>query len=131
MMMVFGVEEGQGLKLLQTLPTRKDDMVDNNYCADVHISNDGKYLYGSNRGENNIVTFKILPDGQLEPAGHTSCGGDWPRNFALDPSGRYLISGNQKSDQITVFRINKRTGLPQKAVDSAQVKLPACLKFYN
>ena len=130
-MMVFGVEEGQGLKLLQTLTTRKDDMAGNNYCADIHISNDGRYLYGSNRGENNIVTFRILPDGQLEPSGHTSCGGDWPRNFVLDPSGRYLISGNQKSDQITVFRINKGTGLPDKAVDSAQVKMPACLKFYN
>ncbi|MBN2666266.1 MAG: lactonase family protein [Bacteroidales bacterium] len=130
-MMVFGVEEGQGLKLLQTLPTKKDEMFENNYCADVHISNDGKYLYGSNRGENNIVTFLILPDGQLEQAGHTSCGGEWPRNFVLDPSGRYLISGNQKSDQITVFRINKRTGLPHQAVDSAQVKMPACLKFYN
>jgi 6-phosphogluconolactonase len=130
-MMVFGVEEGQELKLLQTLPTKKDDMTENNYCADVHISSDGMYLYGSNRGENNIVTFRILPDGQLEPAGHTPCGGDWPRNFVLDPSGRFLISGNQKSDQITVFRIDKRTGLPQKAVDSAQVKLPACLKFYN
>ena len=130
-MMVFGVEEDQGLKLLQTLPTKKDDMADNNYCADVHISNDGRYLYGSNRGENNIVTFRILPDGQLELAGHSSCGGDWPRNFVIDPSGRFLISGNQKSDQITVFRIDKRTGLPQKAVDSAQVKMPACLKFYN
>ena len=130
-MMTFGVEEGQGLKLLQTLPTKKDDMFDNNYCADVHLSSDGKYLYGSNRGENNIVTFRVLPDGQLEPAGHTSCGGEWPRNLVVDPSGRYLISGNQKTDHITVFRISKATGLPDKAVDSARVKLPACLKFYN
>ena len=130
-MMVFGVGEGQELKLLQTLPTKKDDMVKNNSTADVHLSEDGKFLYGSNRGENTIVTFKVLPDGQLETAGHTSCGGDWPRNFALDPSGKYLISGNQKSDQITVFRINKRTGLPMKAVDSARVKMPVCLKFYN
>ncbi len=130
-MMVFGVEEGQGLKLLQTLPTMKGGIAENNYCADVHISNDGRYLYGSNRGENNIVTFTILPDGLLEPAGHTSCGGEWPRNFVIDPSGRYLIAGNQKSDQITVFRIRKASGLAEKAVDSAQVKMPACLKFYK
>lgn len=130
-MMVFGVEEGQGLRLLQTLPTMKGGIVENNYCADVHISGDGRYLYGSNRGENNIVTFRIQPDGLLEPAGHTPCGGEWPRNFVIDPSGRYLVAGNQKSDQITVFRISKTTGLADKAVDSARVKMPACLKFYK
>ncbi len=130
-MMVFAVEENQGLKLLQTLPTMKGGIVENNYCADVHISKDGRYLYGSNRGENNIVTFKILPDGFIEPVGHSSCGGDWPRNFVIDPSGRYLIVGNQKSDQITVFRIGKTNGMAEKAVDSAKVKMPACLKFYE
>ena len=130
-MMVFAVEEAQGLKLLQTLPTMKGGIVENNYCADVHLSKDGRYLYGSNRGENNIVTFKILPDGLIEPVGHSSCGGDWPRNFVIDPSGRYLIAGNQKSDQITVFRISKANGMAEKAVDSAKVKMPACLKFYE
>jgi len=130
-MMVFAVEEGQELRLLQTLPAMKGGIASNNYCAEVRISGDGRFLYGSNRGENNIATFKILPDGLLEPAGHSSCGGDWPRNFVIDPSGRYLISGNQKSDKITVFRINRSDGLAEKAVDSAQVRMPACLKFYK
>jgi len=128
-MTVFDVDENKGLKLIQTLPTKKDDLIENNYCADIHLSSDGKFLYGSNRGENNIVTYKVGNDGLLSLAGHTTCGGDWPRNFVLDPSGKFLLVGNQKSNYISVFRLNKKTGLPSAAIDSARVKMPVCLKF--
>jgi 6-phosphogluconolactonase len=129
-MTVFDVDKNQGLKLIQTLPTKKDDLIANNYCADIHLSRDGKFLYGSNRGENNIVTYKVGSDGLLSLAGHTTCGGDWPRNFVLDPSGKFLLVGNQKSNYISVFRIDRKTGLPSVALDSARVKMPACLKFF-
>jgi 6-phosphogluconolactonase len=128
---VFNIDEKQGLKLIQTLPTKKDDLVENNYCADIHLSSDGKFLYGSNRGENNIVTYKVGNDGLLSLAGHTTCGGDWPRNFVLDPTGRFIVVGNQKSNQISVLRIDKKTGIPSVALDSAAVKMPACLKFLD
>jgi 6-phosphogluconolactonase len=129
-MTVFDVDKNQGLKLVQTLPTKKDDIIENNYCADIHLSSDGKFLYGSNRGENNIVTYKVGNDGLLSLAGHTTCGGDWPRNFVLDPSGKFLLVGNQKSNYISVFRIDRKTGLPSVALDSARVKMPVCLKFF-
>ncbi len=129
-MTVFDVDKNQGLKLIQTLPTKKDNIIENNYCADIHLSSDGKFLYGSNRGENNIVTYKVGNDGLLSLAGHTTCGGDWPRNFVIDPTGRFILVGNQKSDYISVFRIDRKTGLPSVALDSARVKMPACLKFF-
>jgi 6-phosphogluconolactonase len=127
---VFNIDDKLGLKLVQTFPTVKEDFVGNNYCADLHLGKNGKFLYGSNRGENTIVTFKVGNDGLLSLAGHTSCRGDWPRNFALDPSGRFLLVGNQKSNYISVFRIDRETGLPSVALDSVSVKMPACLKFY-
>ena len=129
-MTVFDVDKNQGLKLIQTLPTKKDNIIENNYCADIHLSSDGKFLYGSNRGENNIVTYKVGNDGLLSLAGHTTCGGDWPRNFVIDPTGRFILVGNQKSSYISVFRIDRKTGLPSVALDSARVKMPACLKFF-
>ncbi len=113
-MMSFDVDAGGGLKLLQTLPTFREGYMENNYCADIHLSKDGRFLYGSNRGENTIVTFRIEKDGTLSLAGHTSCGGNWPRNFTLDPSGKFLLVGNQKSDSISVFRLNRKTGLPEE-----------------
>ena len=127
---VFNVDDKQGLTLLQTLSTPREGYMENNYCADIHMSNDGKFLYGSNRGENTIVTFIVENDGLLSLAGHTTCGGNWPRNFVIDPTGRFILVGNQKSNYISVFRIDRKTGLPSFALDSARVKMPACLKFF-
>lgn len=129
-MMVFNVD-GQGrLELEQTLPTIRESYEENNYCADIHIGKSGEFLYGSNRGENTIVTYRVGDDGLLTLAGHTSCGGNWPRNFVIDPSGKYLIVGNQKSDSISVFRIDRKTGLPVEPDKDFKVTMPACLKFY-
>jgi len=129
-MMVFEVNETYGLKLLQDLPATREGFQGNNYCADIHLGKDGKFLYGSNRGENTIVVFRIDEDGLLDLAGHVTCGGDWPRNFVIDPSGKFLLAGNQKSDQISVFRINRKTGMPEGPVASAPMKMVTCLKFY-
>ena len=128
--MVDNVNEKKGLTLLQTLHSKKEDLEDNNHCADIHMDKNGKFLYGSNRGENTIATFKIGKDGLLTLAGYTSCGGDWPRSFILDPTGKYMLVGNQKSDSISVLKINRRTGLPSKLVSGVKMKIPACLKFY-
>jgi 6-phosphogluconolactonase len=128
-MMVINVDKKEGLKLIQTLPTFRQGFEGNNYCADIHMGKDGKYLYGSNRGENTIVTFRVEPEGTLTLAGHTSCGGNWPRNFVIDPSGKFLLVGNQKSDSVSVFRLNRNTGLPVEPSKRYKVTAPACLKF--
>lgn len=128
---VFSIDNKQRLTLLQTLPTIRKDYIESNSCAEIQMSNNGKFLYGSNRGENDIVTFKVGIEGLLSLAGHTSCGGNWPRNFVIDPSGKFLLVGNQKSNYISVLKINMKTGLPMAAHDSARVKMPACLKFFD
>jgi 6-phosphogluconolactonase len=129
--MVFDVDEGEGLKLIQTIPTLKEDFKGKNYCADIHLGANGDFLYGSNRGENSIVVFKIEKNGLLTPAGRISCGGDWPRNFVIDPSGKFLLAGNQRSDNISVFRINDETGIPEGPVKVISMKAPGCLRFWN
>lgn len=128
---VFNTDDKQGLTLVQDVPTVRSNFINESFCADIHLSKDGKFLYGSNRGENTIVTFKVGDDGLLSLAGHTSCGGNWPRNFVIDPSGQFLLVGNQKSDSVSVFRIDRKTGLPSKTVASAAVKMPACLKLFS
>jgi 6-phosphogluconolactonase len=52
-----------------------------------------------------------------------------PRNFAIDPSGAFLLVANQKSDNIVVFRIDQRTGRLTSTGDIAEVPSPVCLKF--
>ncbi len=126
---VLKVDENEGLRILQTVPAASAGYSGKNYCADIHIGAGEDYLYGSNRGENSIVTFRIGDDGLLELAGHTPCRGDWPRNFAIDPSGKFLLVGNERSDNISVFKIDRKTGLPQPCGEDISIKAPACLKF--
>ncbi len=129
--MVFNSVENEGLELIQTIPTLKEGFTGNNACAEIEIGKSGEFLYGSNRGENSIVIFRINQDGTLSQAGSIPCGGSWPRNFVIDPSGKFLLAGNQRSGDISVFRINGETGIPEGPVKAVSMKAPACLKFWN
>jgi len=117
------------LEEIQTVSTLPEGFSGINYCADLHLGRDGRFLYGTNRGHNSIVTFSIAPDGRLTLAGHTPCGGDWPRNFVIDPSGRYLVVANQRSDSAVLFEIDQRSGLPVPLQQEFRTTAPACLKF--
>jgi len=126
---VFQVDDAGGLTALQTFTTLRADFSGISYSADIHLSKNNNFLYGSNRGENTIVTFRINSDGLLNLAGHTNCGGDWPRNFALSPSGKYILVGNQRSGNISIFSIDEKTGLPAWPIADFSVGAPACIKF--
>jgi 6-phosphogluconolactonase len=126
---VFKVAEEKSLILIQTISTRNIKYSGTNYCADIHIGKSGSFLYGSNRGENSIVTFKIEKDGYLSLAGHSDCGGNWPRNFVMDPSGNYILVGNQKSGNITTMKIDQKSGIPAMVTQNLNLNAPVCLKF--
>jgi len=127
---VFDVNSNGGISLIQTLSTLGENYTGENACADIHLANSGQFLYGSNRGENTIVVFGVGNDGKLSFSGRTSCGGDWPRNFVIDPSGNYILVGNQKSGEISLFRIDQKTGIPNYMNDTKFVT-PSCLKFFR
>ncbi len=99
--------------------------------ADIHVSGDGKFLYCSNRGSSNSITiFKINPlDGKLTVAGHQSTLGKTPRNFNFDPSGNFLLAANQQSDEIVIFKINRKTGLLTDTGKRINVPNPVCIKW--
>ena len=81
--------------------------------AHLELSPDGAFLYGSNRGHNTLVTWRVAPaDGTLEPVGWETGGGRVarPRDFALTPSGRHLLCANQDGDTVTVFSRDASTG---------------------
>jgi 6-phosphogluconolactonase len=125
---VFDVNLNGGLRPVQTLTTLGDGFSGESACADIHLGRGEKYLYGSNRGENTIVVFTIESDGNLALAGRIPCGGNWPRNFVIDPSGKFMLVGNQKSGDISLFEINQKTGIPEYK-DDYKLITPACLKF--
>jgi len=120
------------LKEIQTISTLPEEFKGENYCADIHIHPDGKFLYGSNRGHDSLACYSIdQSDGKLEMIGCTSTQGNWPRNFAIDPSGQYLLAANQRSNNIFTFSINKETGELISTGFSIEINQPVCIKFLN
>ena len=101
--------------------------------ADIHLSPDGLFLYASNRGnENNIVSFKVLPNGKLEEKSiqYYSTEGKAPRNFTINKEGNWLLVANQDSDNIIAFRRNIQTGALTSTGVSIKLSMPVCLLFY-
>ena len=114
---------------IQTISTLKEGYKGINSCADIHLSKDERFLYGSNRGENTIVVFKRnLETGLLENIQSISVEGDWPRNFTLSPNGKFLLVANKKSNNISVYSVQKETGILTFMYSEACV-LPVCLLF--
>lgn len=115
---------------IETVSTLPGDFTGTSYCADVHVSPSGRFLYGSNRGHNSIVVFEIdSRTGKLKLVEHVSTEGDWPRNFTIDPSGKFLLVANQRSDNVVTFNINQSTGRLTPTGNNEQLPSPVCLKF--
>ncbi len=116
-------------KIESSISTLPEGFTEKSFCADIHISNDGKFLYGSNRGHNSIAIFEINQEsGALKAIGYESVKGDWPRNFALSPNNDFLLVANQRSENIVSFKRNKTTGL-LSFVEEIAVPSPVCILF--
>lgn len=79
-------------------------------AAEIEYRPDGRFVYATVRGHNSVSVLAVKRK-KLSLIQNLSCGGDFPRGMGIDPSGRWLIVGNQKSRTVTVFAINKRTGM--------------------
>jgi 6-phosphogluconolactonase len=118
------------LDAIQRIATHPDTIKGDFGSADIHTSPDGKFLYASNRGnENTITIFSINQAGKLSLIGYQSTMGVQPRNFTIDPSGNYLLAANQKTGNIVIFKIDKQTGLLQYTGEQIKIPEPVCLKM--
>jgi 6-phosphogluconolactonase len=118
------------LREIQTISTLSPDFKGVSACADIHVSPDGRLLYGSNRGEDSIAVFGIDgTSGKITNIENTPTGGKRPRNFAIDPTGAYLLAANQDTGNIVVFRIDKTSGKLKRTEHTLEIPAPVCLKF--
>jgi len=115
---------------LQTISSLPKGFSGENTAAEIEIDPSGKFVFGSNRGDDSIAVFAIESrTGMLTHVETDSTGGKTPRNFAIDPTGSWLLAANQDSDNIVVFRIDQKTGHLSPTGDPLQVTSPVCLKF--
>lgn len=115
---------------VQEISTLPEGFQGTSFCADVHLSPDGKFLYGSNRYSDSIVTFKIdEKSGKISPLDHIPAGGKVPRNFAVSPDGKYVLVANQDSDNVVIFERDAVTGRLKNTGTEIRVSMPVCVKF--
>jgi 6-phosphogluconolactonase len=117
------------IKPLASYPTVPAAFDGENTVADIHRTPSGEYLYVSNRGHNSIAGYRVdAESGLLTSLGIFPCGGDWPRNFAIDPAGKYLLVANQYSNNLVVFQIEASGVLTPTGIES-EVPAPVCVLF--
>jgi 6-phosphogluconolactonase len=115
---------------IQNISTLPANFEGKSFCADIHISGDGRFLYGSNRGHNSMAVFSVHSKShELEFKGTVSVEGNWPRNFTLSPNGKFMLIANQRSGNITVFKINSENGMPEFTGKEIKLPAPVCLEF--
>jgi 6-phosphogluconolactonase len=129
---VYQIQKGMSKKL-QTVSTHPTNFTGQASSADIHLSPDEKYLYVSNRGnENNIVKLPLLENGLInaERNNYFSSKGVKPRNFTISKDGKWLLVANQDSDNIIVFKINPTNGDLVDTGHQIKVSMPVCLVLF-
>lgn len=123
----FRYDAGRGLLLEQgTVPTLPADFDGVSHTADLCLTPDGRFLYGSNRGHDSIAVFGVDADnGALTPVGIQASGGQGPQNLTIAADGRLLFVANSKSNKISAFRIDPDTGELAPGAET-QVPSPMC-----
>jgi 6-phosphogluconolactonase len=120
------------LSVVSEISTLPIDHKGVSYCADIRIHPNGKYLYGSNRGDNSIAAFRMDENtGQLTLVNIESTEGDYPRSFAISPNGKFLYAANQNSGTITHMIIDLATGELKSKHIVSEVKTPVCIQFFG
>lgn len=121
---------GNEWKEIQSIRTLPKEFSGDSWCADIHLSADGRFVYGSNRGENSISVFRRdQTSGKLDRIENVPVEGNWPRNFTIDPTGQFLLVANQKSNDITVFKIDQTSGKIRFTGIKVKNQSPVCLQF--
>jgi 6-phosphogluconolactonase (cycloisomerase 2 family) len=115
----------------QTISTLPPGFAGTNFCSEILVSGDGKFVYAGNRLLDSIGIFSISVDGTLTRVGEEWTRGDYPRSFNFDPSGQFLFCCNQRADNVTVFRVNRQTGSLRFTGHFAAVGNPSSIVFVD
>ena len=108
---LFDYDADQGsLTSRQTISSLPPGYAGSNFCSGIFVSADGRYVYAGNRLHDSIGIFSVGEKGTLTHVGDEWTRGNYPRSFAFDPSGKFLYCCNQRADNVTVFRVQRKTG---------------------
>ncbi|MFE1381524.1 lactonase family protein [Streptomyces sp. NPDC058740] len=99
------------------------------YPSEVVVAPDGRFLWAAVRGHDTLAVLALDRSGEsARLAASVPCGGHWPRDLALGPSGRHLYAANERSGDVTWFTVDPETGLPSRT-GSVPAPAASCVVF--
>ena len=114
----------------QTVSTLPAGFTGTNSCAEIRLSPDDRFVYGSNRGHDSIAVFsRNQTDGTLTLVEIVPSGGKHPRNFNLTPDSRWLVCANRDSNNLVSFRVDAATGRLTPSGQTVTLPSPVCVLF--
>jgi 6-phosphogluconolactonase len=115
----------------QTISTLPAGFAGSNFCSEILVSTDGRFVYAGNRLHDSIGIFSVGKDGALSYVGEEWTRGNYPRSFNLEPSGRFLYCCNQRGDNVVGFQIDRQTGRLAFTGDYTPVGNPSAIVFLD
>jgi 6-phosphogluconolactonase len=127
----FRISSSDGsLTSIQTLSTLPEGFDEMNTVADIHFTPDERLLFVSNRGHNSLAIFRVLDDGTLEVTGYEPVLGNHPRNFMVDPKGKFLLVANRNTDNVNQFGIGEKADTIGFTGTTLEIPVPVCLIWH-
>lgn len=120
--------DGGKSEVVQSLSALKEP-VKGNSTAECILHPNGKFVYVSNRVGDSVAVFRVGNDRKLTAAGHITGDIKIPRNFNVDPSGKWMLIASQDGNKVGVWEIDPKTGMGKETGDSVKVGSPVCVKF--
>jgi 6-phosphogluconolactonase (cycloisomerase 2 family) len=115
----------------QTLSTLPPGFAGSNFCSEILVSSDGRFVYAGNRLHDGIGIFSVGPGGELTFVADEWTRGNYPRSFSFDPSGRFLYCCSQRGDTVAVFRVDRDSGALAFTGHYAPVGNPSMIVFLD
>lgn len=111
----------------QTISTLPGGFTGKSYTADLKITPDGKFLYGTNRGHDSIASYSISEDGVLTLLSIDPSLGKGPQNLLITPDGQWLLCANMPGNSVVVFRIDAASGKLTATGSPVEIPMPSCI----
>ena len=129
--LVLRWDASQGrLTLVQSVPTSRPEFQGAKSNAEIALSHDGRFVYVEDRGENELVAYRVDQNsGELSEIQRISSGGEKPWGFGVDSSGKWMLVANQHSGKVNVFSIDLISGMLADTGQSADVTAPTSIAF--
>ncbi len=124
----FDIQSGK-LTARHTISTLPAEFVGSNFCSEILVSADGKFVYVGNRLHDSIGIFSVGNDGTLTHVADEWTRGNYPRSFSFDPTGQFLYCCNQRADNIAIFEVNRQSGELKFTKQFAAVGNPSMITF--